>query len=92
MIERAPKPLRLEPSTAKDKGIAEVAVNPESTSFPTPRPPYSVPFFVPRDQVYYWTREWQEGEAEADEEIRHGELRRFSDIDEAMRWLDSPGD
>lgn len=52
--------------------------------------PRSLPFSVPRDQLYYWTREWQESEAEADEEIRRGELRRFSDIDEAMRWLDSP--
>ncbi len=42
------------------------------------------------DQAYYWTREWQTAEAEADEEIRRGGLRRFSDVDEAMRWLDSP--
>jgi hypothetical protein len=56
------------------------------------RLPRRMPLFVPRDQAYYWTREWQEGEAEADEEIRRGKLQRFKDVDDAMRWLDSPED
>lgn len=92
MMELAPKPLRLEPSTAKDEGAVEVAVNPESTSFPTPRSPYRVPFFIPRDQAYYWTREWQEGEAEADEELRRGEAWIFDNPEDALRWLNSPED
>lgn len=66
--------------------------NSRSWSFVSERFPRRMPLFIPRDQAYYWTREWQEGEAEADEEIRRGELRRFSDVDEAMRWLDSPED
>lgn len=92
MMELAPEPLRLELSTAKDKGAKEVRINPESTSFPAPRSTYRVPFFILRDQAYYWTREWQEGEAEADEEIRRGELQRFGSFEEALRWLDDAED
>lgn len=59
----------------------------------TPRRlPRHIPFSVPRDQLYYWTREWQEAEAEADEELRRGEARIFDDPEEALRWLDSPED
>ncbi len=63
-----------------------------ASNFVPDRLPRRVPLFIPRNQAYYWTREWQVDEAEADEEIRRGELRRFSDVDEAMRWLDSPED
>ena len=61
MIEFAPTPLRLEPKSVKDKGESEVSVSLESTSVPELRSPYRVPFFIPREQAYYWTREWQEG-------------------------------
>ncbi len=56
------------------------------------RVPRRVPLFIPRSQAYYWTREWQRGEAEADEELRRGEARRFDDHQEALRWLNSPED
>lgn len=45
------------------------------------------PLFVPRDQLYYWTREWQEGEAEALREIAEGQARRFPDGTAAADWL-----
>jgi hypothetical protein len=51
-----------------------------------------VPLFITRSQAYYWTREWQEGEAEADEELRRGEARTFDAPGEALRWLNSPED
>ena len=83
-------PSRAETASSEDR----VRIAPDSRlwSFMPRRLPRRVPLFIPRDQAYYWTREWQEGEAEADEEIRRGELRRFSDLDEALRWLDSPED
>ncbi len=61
MTELVSRRLRLEPDAAKDKGTQEVAINPESTSVPASKPPYRVPFFIFREQAYYWTREWQEG-------------------------------
>jgi hypothetical protein len=45
------------------------------------------PLFVPRDQLYYWTREWQEGEAEALHELQEGEFRSFPDGTTAAGWL-----
>jgi hypothetical protein len=47
---------------------------------------------VPESQTYYWTPEWQRNEAEAVEEIRSGEARRFASTDDAIRWLLSAED
>ena len=46
-----------------------------------------VPLFVPRSQAYFWTSRWQEGEAEALNEIAAGTVRRFSSGAEAANWL-----
>jgi hypothetical protein len=45
------------------------------------------PFFVPRDQAYFWTLEWQLGEAEALREIAEGNVLRFSSGAAAAEWL-----
>src|SRR5258708_4807749 len=42
-------------------------------------------------QAYFWTASWQAGEREADEDIRLGRTRRFSDINEAIAWLKQGG-
>ncbi len=43
---------------------------------------------VPREQAYFWTREWQAGEREADEEIRAGRVRGpFRTVKEMKRSL-----
>lgn len=31
---------------------------------------------IKREQEYFWTKEWQEGEREADEDIKSGRLSR----------------
>ena len=36
---------------------------------------------------YYWTDEWQEGEAEADAQSAAGEVVAFDDLDTAMDYL-----
>jgi hypothetical protein len=46
-----------------------------------------LPLFIPRSQLYYWTREWQSGEAEALDDIVHGRVRRFSSGTDAAAWL-----
>lgn len=46
-----------------------------------------VPLFVPRGQMYFWTREWQAGEVEALKDIAAGRVRRFSTGGDAASWL-----
>ena len=67
------------------------ADSPSQSSTPEPRP-RRVPLFVPRREAYYWTREWQDDEAEALKELERGEGRVFDDPKEAVRWLRSPED
>ena len=45
------------------------------------------PSVVTRSQAYYWSRFWQEGEAEALREIEAGESVRFDNPSDAVRWL-----
>jgi AbrB family looped-hinge helix DNA binding protein len=45
---------------------------------------------IPRDQTWFWTREWQEKEREADEAIAQGELSGpFDSVDDLIRYLRS---
>ena len=44
---------------------------------------------VDKDQSYFWTREWQEGEREADEDIRMGQLKAFDSVDDLITELRS---
>ncbi len=46
-----------------------------------------VPLFVPRQQLYYWTRKWQDGEHEALGELSEGQGRTFPDGASAAAWL-----
>lgn len=47
---------------------------------------------VPREQLYYWSRQWQEDEALALEDLAEGRSREFSNGTEAVRWLLSAED
>ncbi len=45
---------------------------------------------IPRDQAWYWTKEWQAMEREADEEIAEGRLSGpFETAEELLRHLHS---
>jgi hypothetical protein len=50
------------------------------------------PLFVPRNQAYFWTAEWQAGEREALAELANGEGRRFDSGAAAAAWLLSDDD
>jgi len=39
------------------------------------------------EQMYYWTKEWQEGELEADEDIKNGRLKKFASAQDAVKHL-----
>lgn len=44
---------------------------------------------IPKDQAWFFTPEWQAGEAEAQAEIDAGKVVSFGDIEDALSWLDS---
>ena len=41
------------------------------------------------EQAYFWTKEWQEAEAEATDDIRNGRTTRFSNVKDAIKYLQS---
>ena len=44
---------------------------------------------IPADQRWFWTKEWQEGENEAEEDKRLGRTKSFDNVGEALSFLDS---
>ena len=45
---------------------------------------------IPKDQLWYWTKEWQEKECEADEDIAAGRVSGpFHTVEEFMKNLKS---
>ena len=45
---------------------------------------------IPRDQAWFWTKEWQEREREADEDIAQGEMSEpFESVEDLIRYLSS---
>ena len=43
---------------------------------------------IPRDQAWFWTKEWQQREREADEDIKQGRLSGpFESVEELLRHL-----
>ena len=42
---------------------------------------------VDKEQAWFWTRRWQEGEREAEEDIRAGRSQRFDSAREAITFL-----
>ena len=44
---------------------------------------------VPRDQAWFWTKEWQAKEREANADIADGKFRDFESLDALMKDLQS---
>jgi len=42
---------------------------------------------IDKDQVWFWTKRWQEGEREAEEDIRAGRLHHFDNVEDAIAFL-----
>ena len=42
-------------------------------------------------QSYFWSEEWQKGEAKADEDIKSGRVKKFSSAKDAAVYLESKG-
>jgi len=43
---------------------------------------------VDRSQAYFWTKKWQEGEREADEDIKARSVKTFDSVDELIKDLE----
>ena len=43
---------------------------------------------VDKSQAYFWTRRWQEGEKEANEDIRAGRVKTFDSAEELIKDLE----
>ena len=43
---------------------------------------------IDKDQAYFWSREWQGAEREAEEDIRAGRVKEFVSAEELLRDLD----
>jgi len=43
---------------------------------------------VDRSQAYFWTKRWQEGEHEAEEDMRLGREKEFKTMKDAIEFLD----
>jgi antitoxin MazE len=44
---------------------------------------------IPKDQLWFWTPEWQKMEREADEDIAQGRVKEFSSVEELLKDLKS---
>ena len=43
---------------------------------------------VDKGQAYFWTKRWQEGEREADDDIKAGQVRTFESAEELIKDLE----
>jgi len=44
---------------------------------------------IPKDQLWFWTPEWQQKEREADEDIAQGRVKEFSTVEGLLKDLKS---
>ena len=43
---------------------------------------------VDKSQAYFWTKMWQEGEREADADIKAGRVKTFDSVEELIKDLE----
>lgn len=83
--------------SSEDEVKARVGVTQDAQSwgFVANRPTRRVPLFIPRDQAYYWSKEWQDSVHSTYAELEAGEYVDFddpNDPDAVVRWLLSDED
>ena len=47
---------------------------------------------VSKEQTWFWTERWQNGEREAEEDLRNGRAHKFEDTDDAIAFLHNQSD
>ncbi len=43
---------------------------------------------IDKSQAYFWTKKWQEGEKQADEDIKAGRVKEFGSAEELLKDLE----
>ncbi len=43
--------------------------------------------YVPKDQMYFWSKKWQKLEKEAENDKKEGKTYEFNDANKALKWL-----
>jgi antitoxin MazE len=43
---------------------------------------------IDKEQAWFWTKRWQEGEKQVEEDIKAGRVHDFPDMDSAIAFLD----
>ncbi len=43
---------------------------------------------IDKDQAWFWTKEWQEGEKEAEEDVKKGKIKKFKKMEDLIEDLD----
>jgi len=61
--------------------LLEIAIEPDGSLRLTPK------VAVDRDQAYFWSERWQQGEQEADDDLRTGRYVDFETMDEFVKSL-----
>lgn len=54
-----------------------------------PIPVLKRPKQVPKDQEWFWSEEWLKGEGEANEDIAAGRVKRFENVNDLIKDLQS---
>ena len=44
---------------------------------------------IPKAQAWFWSKEWQQGEFEAEKDIENGQVKRFNSTQELFEDLDN---
>ncbi len=65
----------------KEGDVLEVIVEPDGSIKLTPQ------VVIDRSQAYFWTQRWQQGEQEAEEDLRAGRYQDFDSMDQLIQSL-----
>jgi hypothetical protein len=77
-----PGTLNINPETVTTEAQTSITVEGTRTEATT-RPP----LMVSREELFFWTRGWQNGERESAMERSRGAVRTFSSSQELIDWL-----
>jgi AbrB family looped-hinge helix DNA binding protein len=47
---------------------------------------------IPADEAWFWTKEWQQAEREAQEDIQSGRIHHYTDLNAAIEALEKRAD
>ena len=67
----------------KPGDLLDVKIEPDGSICLTPQ------MAIDRSQAYFWTKRWQEGELQAEEDIHAGRVKKFDSVDDLINDLES---